>query len=93
MRRTNVSVLDYPLNGTKIQLREFHQAENLRCYLSEIDEFQGHNEDLTLRLFVVEDLSREVIEALGSHFDIDPMFFRAHVEDSVWHNVSKFTLK
>jgi len=41
----------------------------------------------TLRLFVVEDLSRTVIEQLGSAFDIDPEFFRAHVFDYVWYNI------
>ena len=39
-----------------------------------------------LRLFVVEDLSQQVIEQLGSHFDIDPLFFREQIEDYVWHN-------
>jgi len=40
-----------------------------------------------LRLFVVEDLSREVIERLGYTFDIDPEFFRAHAFDYVWFNI------
>ncbi|KAL6708729.1 hypothetical protein ACN47E_002425 [Coniothyrium glycines] len=39
-----------------------------------------------LRLFVVEDLSRDVIELLGSRFDIDPLFFREQIDDYVWHN-------
>jgi hypothetical protein len=39
-----------------------------------------------LRLFVVEDLSREVIETLGARFDVDPLFFREHIEDYVWYN-------
>ena len=43
-------------------------------------------EDPPLRLFTVEDLSREVIESLGARFDIDPLFFREHIEDYVWHN-------
>lgn len=33
-------------------------------------------ETVDARVYVVEDLSRAVIEALGSHFDIDPHFFR-----------------
>lgn len=40
-----------------------------------------------LRLFIVEDLSQQVIELLGSRFDIDPMFFREQIEEYVWHNV------
>ena len=38
------------------------------------------------RLFIVEDLSRDVIEALGSKFDVDPHFFRGHISDYIWHN-------
>ncbi|KAJ8117965.1 hypothetical protein OPT61_g961 [Boeremia exigua] len=40
-----------------------------------------------LRLFVVEDLSQQVIELLGARFDIDPLFFREQIEDNVWHNL------
>jgi hypothetical protein len=39
-----------------------------------------------LRLFIVEDLSRKVIELLGARFDIDPLFFREQIDDYVWHN-------
>lgn len=42
---------------------------------------------LPLRLFVVEDLSQQVIELLGARFDIDPLFFREQIEDYVWHNL------
>lgn len=42
---------------------------------------------LQLRLFVVEDLSREVIEALGHHLKIDPSFFRDHIIDSQWDHL------
>ncbi|KAL8652236.1 MAG: hypothetical protein Q9226_004353 [Calogaya cf. arnoldii] len=41
---------------------------------------------LVSRLFVVEDLSRDVIETLGLHLDIDPMFFRGHISDYTWYN-------
>ncbi|KAH7072654.1 hypothetical protein BKA63DRAFT_416677 [Paraphoma chrysanthemicola] len=40
-----------------------------------------------LRLFIVEDLSQQVIELLGSRFDIDPMFFREQIDEYVWYNV------
>ena len=42
--------------------------------------------DVSARLFVVEDLSRDVIEALGARFDVDPLFFRGHISDYMWHN-------
>lgn len=38
------------------------------------------------RLFIVEDLSQQVIEILGERFDIDPLFFREQIEDYVWYN-------
>jgi hypothetical protein len=40
-----------------------------------------------LKLFVVEDLSRMVIEMLGTRFGIDPLFFREQIEDSNWQGV------
>lgn len=39
-----------------------------------------------LRLFIVEDLSQQVIELLGARFDVDPHFFREQIDDYVWHN-------
>jgi hypothetical protein len=33
----------------------------------------------TCRLFIVEDLSPDIIEILGSGFDVDPSFFAQHV--------------
>ena len=39
------------------------------------------------RLIILEDLSSSVIEFLGSRFDIDPRFFRSHLEDHTWYNV------
>jgi hypothetical protein len=38
------------------------------------------------RLFVIEDLSQQVIEILGSRFDIDPLFFREQIADYNWFN-------
>ena len=32
------------------------------------------------RLLIVEDLNKDVIEALGSTFDIDPLFFSNHID-------------
>jgi hypothetical protein len=38
------------------------------------------------RLFIVEDLSRDVMERLGAEFDINPWFFREHIDDYRWYN-------
>lgn len=44
---------------------------------------------LDARVYVVEDLSRDMIELLGSTLDIDPHFFRAHVDDYMWNTQTK----
>lgn len=41
-------------------------------------------------LIVVEDLSRDVIELLGSRFDVDPSFFREHLADYAWYNIGSW---
>ncbi|KAH8200487.1 hypothetical protein TruAng_005380 [Truncatella angustata] len=40
------------------------------------------------RLYIVEDLSRDTIEYLGRYLDIDPLFFRDHLNDYWWYNVN-----
>ncbi|KAH6839648.1 hypothetical protein B0I37DRAFT_409035 [Chaetomium sp. MPI-CAGE-AT-0009] len=47
----------------------------------------ARNKDVQFRLYVVEDLSRDVIEVLGSSLNIEPSFFRAHIVDYAWYNV------
>jgi hypothetical protein len=42
--------------------------------------------NLEARLYVVEDLSSDVIELLGAEYDIDPLFFRGQISDYLWHN-------
>ena len=46
----------------------------------------GESNEASVRLLVVEDLSRDVIEALGARFDINPLFFRGHISDYMWYN-------
>ena len=41
----------------------------------------------SVRLIVVEDLSRQVVEILGSKYDVDPAFFREHINDYSWYNI------
>ena len=79
-RRTQVTQLEYHTSG-KVVSHRYSRPEELRQALNDIDD-QHH-----LRLFVVEDLSRDVIEALGDNLDIDPSFFRAHISDYAWSNV------
>lgn len=83
--RTNICVLEYPKQDTDVVRTHIKEASKLQEYLQ-----QTHDDSsLKMRLFVVEDLSRKVIETLGSQFDIDPSFFREHIVDYVWYNISK----
>lgn len=79
-------MLEYPKQkGDEVKKKIIDQGSKLADYLSE-----PHDDaSVKLKLFVVEDLSREVIETLGSQFDIDPSFFREHIVDYVWYNISK----
>ena len=83
-RRTNVTRLDYLKSG-KVASDQYKTPEALKNALRE----ETRNEDAekrNLRLFVVEDLSRDVIELLGAHLDIEPAFFREHIVDYAWYN-------
>ncbi|KAI4706905.1 hypothetical protein J4E89_008239 [Alternaria sp. Ai002NY15] len=81
--KTNVTFVEYrPATAPKATaikspalLQETLQALSLE-----------HTKEPPLRLFIVEDLSRQVIELLGARFDIDPLFFREQIDDYVWHN-------
>ncbi|KAF5641720.1 uncharacterized protein FTJAE_3979 [Fusarium tjaetaba] len=52
-----------------------------------LEKARKHETGVKFSLFVVEDLSRDVIETLGSELAIDPRFFRAHITDYVWNNI------
>lgn len=75
------------INIASLDFSPGHETET--CQISsikELDHFlnQPPPARSEARLFVVEDLSRSVVEALGSTFDIDPQFFRAHICDYMW---------
>jgi hypothetical protein len=78
--KTNVARIDF-LPDEKVACTLFKTSEELKTGLDE------KPQDVQFRLFVVEDLSREVIESMGAKFDIDPSFFRAHINDYAWYNV------
>lgn len=81
--RTKVWRLDY-LNSGIVNSDQFTRSTDLKHALHVNNK---GNPDLELRIFVVEDLSRDVIESLGSYYDIDPSFFRSHLADYVGYNV------
>ncbi|KAI1435797.1 hypothetical protein GGR50DRAFT_288608 [Xylaria sp. CBS 124048] len=85
IERTNVRVLDY--YPAEVKKTAYTSATALRESLGWAG--GGHEEDpsLQFRLYVVEDLSRDVIEMLGTKFNVEPDFFRAQIADFAWYNV------
>ncbi|KAI1127487.1 hypothetical protein F5Y10DRAFT_242599 [Nemania abortiva] len=81
IKKTNVSVLDY--YSTEVRRTRFTSAQALRDGLDS----RITDDDLKFKLYVVEDLSRDVIDMLGQKFGIEPDFFRAHIVDYAWYNV------
>lgn len=82
--KTNLALVEYAGEATP-NVTHISDAGTLKEVLSSFHAVPS--ETKPLRLFVVEDLSQEVIEQLGSRFDIDPLFFREQIEDYVWHNL------
>ncbi|MCJ1245292.1 hypothetical protein MMC30_002495 [Trapelia coarctata] len=80
--RTKVAVLDFGPGDTVKRTDCTAIAK-----LSEILNLpQRSSNDVNGRLYVVEDLSSDVIEVLGARFDIDPLFFRSQISDYMWNN-------
>ncbi|OAL49335.1 hypothetical protein IQ07DRAFT_77294 [Pyrenochaeta sp. DS3sAY3a] len=83
-RRTNVTRLDY-FDSRVVTRQDYKTPEELDKAFTD-EPIGGNGDNIKLRLFVVEDLSREVIEQLGTHLDIQPAFFRQHIVDYAWYN-------
>lgn len=79
-------LLQYSANDEPIRKTEFTHATQLKTAL----EIPSKDPSTKLKLYVVEDLSREVIELFGSKFEIDPAFFREHIMDHAWYNIRDF---
>ncbi|CAM1508937.1 Fc.00g026760.m01.CDS01 [Cosmosporella sp. VM-42] len=88
--RTRVRELQY-LDGKVNCIGSYETSEALSHALDNLEAQKKEGEPtgapVELRLFVVEDLSRDVIEKLGHCFDIDPEFFRVHIFDYAWFNI------
>lgn len=82
--RTTVTFLEFHSSDNH-SVRQIRSLPDFKQTLTSLSHAPGSKPPM--RLFIVEDLSREVIEALGSRFDIDPMCFREQIDDYVWHNV------
>ncbi|TRX88044.1 hypothetical protein FHL15_011046 [Xylaria flabelliformis] len=81
-QRTNISILDSSYTGTTLYKNRVTKWDELKMSLE-----VRLVENTALRLILVEDLSRQVIEILGAKFDIDPNFFRDHIDDYSWYNI------
>jgi len=80
--RTKVCIIDY-VAGQPATTRDCNTLKELQEALHNCAESV---EQPQARLFIVEDLSREVIDHLGSHQDIDPLLFASHISDYMFHN-------
>ncbi|KAI1270106.1 hypothetical protein F5Y18DRAFT_3901 [Xylariaceae sp. FL1019] len=80
-KKTKVSVLDY--YETKVHRHE--TVETPKDLRQELD--RDPTDGVQFKLFVVEDLSSDVIEILGQKLKIEPDVFRAHIADFAWYNV------
>lgn len=78
--RTNICAVDYNEGTDPVQSRCTTTRE-LQVFLEAAKPQQPE-----IRLVIVEDLSRDVVEILGAHYDIDPLFFVSHIGDYLFHN-------
>ncbi|KAH8600737.1 hypothetical protein B0O99DRAFT_287982 [Bisporella sp. PMI_857] len=81
-KRTRVAMLDLsPSSSTRLDIQN---SEKLNQLIS--DPNFNHNPEHA-RIFILEDLSRDMVEVFGAAYDIDPLFFRGHLLDYLWYNI------
>ena len=83
-KRIKVGVVDFSEASITVHPKDLSTRDELRQSLENLP--QGGQGSPVHRLYVVEDLSRDVIEELGGKLDIDPIFFREHICDYLWYN-------
>lgn len=83
-RRARLEVIKFPKDAS---------GEPERISITSIDELRNLITEPTFdphpdhsMLFILEDISRDVIEFFGSTYDIDPLFWRGHISDYLWFN-------
>lgn len=80
--KAHVCVIDYT-NG---QQPESETYDNTAELLAALRKTPQTTESRQTRLMIVEDLSRDLVEGLGSYYDIDPLFFLSYIGDYLFHN-------
>jgi long-subunit acyl-CoA synthetase (AMP-forming) len=82
-RKTKVTRLLYlKNNGVQKTERPYETPDELLAGLKEVTP-EEKEDGVSLKLYVAEDLSRDVIEHLGAQLDIEPAFFREQIVDYV----------
>ena len=82
--RTHVAVVEYDASG-QCKIDEYEDSPSLHQRLDPNNESNKLDQD-SIQIIIVEDLSRDVIEVLGSRFDIDPHLFTGQISDYRWYN-------
>ncbi|KAK5716895.1 hypothetical protein LTR17_016267 [Elasticomyces elasticus] len=80
--KCNVCVLDFE-DGKAVNNATYQSTASLNARLNTP---LPTAEQPPIRLIISEDLSRDVVELLGSKYDVDPLFFRSHIGDYLFHN-------
>lgn len=73
------AVLEFRKNEISPIARFIKDVESLCCELHVQDDWNCYEHSLQGRLLIIEDLTSEVIEILGSTLNIDPLFFAMHL--------------
>ncbi|KAF2720419.1 hypothetical protein K431DRAFT_226618, partial [Polychaeton citri CBS 116435] len=80
--RTKVAAVDFS-SKAGVTIDRISRSTDLATALQDHSSQQSTDAH---RLYIVEDLSRDVIELLGNALDIDPLFFREQISDYIWYN-------
>jgi hypothetical protein len=80
--RMHVSMIEFSLVNETVET----QIPSIPELAKALQDSIGTRGATHTRLFVVEDPSRDVIEALEANLDIDPLFFSSHIGDYQWYN-------
>ena len=83
-QRIRVTQIDFRQNDTP----RTHEITDSLALKQTLDDANTDSDLCDARLYMVEDLSRDMIELFGSEFDIDPHFFRSHVNDYMWSTIT-----
>lgn len=73
--RCRLACLEFSSKNDKPWLRNL----NIESLTQMLQDPLGFSENLLGRIFIVEDLAADVIELLGSSFEINPLFFASHL--------------